>query len=260
MDATDLTGRTAMVLGVANHRSIAWGIARELAAHGARLVITYQGERFQSGLEELVAEAGIKDAILLPCDVSDDAQMDACFAAVREQVGGLDMLAHCIAYAKRENLEGAFRDTDRDGWRTALEISAWSLLALAKRAVPLMEGRGGSMIALSYLAAERAVPNYNVMGSAKAALEQCVRQLAFELGPLGIRVNCVSAGPIAALSARGIAGFSRSLEGVADKAPLRRNVTLDDISRAGYFLLSDLSSGVTGETLYVDCGYNIVGF
>ncbi len=259
MDATDLTGRTAMVLGVANHRSIAWGIARELAARGARLVITYQGDRFRSGLEELVADAGIKDAVLLPCDVTDDAQLDACFAAVREQVGSLDMLAHCIAYAARENLEGAFRDTTRDGWRTALEVSAWSLLALSKRAVPLMEGRSGSIIALSYLAAERAVPNYNVMGSAKAALEQIVRQLAYELGPLGVRVNCVSAGPISTLSARGIAGFSRSLEAVAEKSPLKRNVTLDDIARAGYFLLSDLSSGVTGETLYVDCGYNIMG-
>ena len=259
MDATDLTGRTAMVLGVANHRSIAWGIARELSAHGARLVLTYQGDRFRNGLETLVAEAGIKDAVLLPCDVSDDAQMDDCFAAVKEQVGGLDMLAHCIAYAARENLEGAFRDTSREGWRTALETSAWSLLALSKRALSLMEGRSGSIIALSYLAAERAVPNYNVMGSAKAALEQIVRQLAFELGPLGVRVNCVSAGPISTLSARGIAGFSRSLEAVAEKAPLKRNVTLDDISRAGYFLLSDLSSGVTGETLYVDCGYNIMG-
>ena len=259
MDATDLTGRTAMVLGVANHRSIAWGIARELSAHGARLVLTYQGDRFKNGLEQLVAEAGIKDAVLLPCDVSDDAQMDACFAAVREQVGSLDMLAHCIAYAQRENLEGAFRDTGREGWRTALEVSAWSLLALAKRAVPLMDGRAGSVVALSYLAAERAVPNYNVMGSAKAALEQIVRQLAYELGPLGVRVNCVSAGPISTLSARGIAGFSRSLEAVAEKAPLKRNVTQDDISRAAYFLLSDLASGVTGETLYVDCGYNIMG-
>jgi len=259
MDAMDLTGRTAMVLGIANHRSIAWGIARELSARGARLVLTYQGDRFRSGLDELVAEAGIADAVLLPCDVTDDEQMDACFAAVREQVGGLDMLAHCIAFAQREDLEGVFRDTSREGWRTALEISAWSLLALARRAVPLMEGRAGSMIALSYLAADRAVPNYNVMGSAKAALEQSVRQLAYELGPLGIRVNCVSAGPIATLSARAISGFSRSLEIVAEKAPLRRNVALEDISRASYFLLSDLSSGVTGETLYVDCGYNIVG-
>ncbi len=259
MDATDLSGRTAMVLGVANHRSIAWGIARELSARGARLVLTYQGDRFRGAIEKLTAEAGIADAVLLPCDVTDDGQMDACFAATREAVGHLDMLAHCVAFANREDLEGAFRDTSREGWRTALEVSAYSLLGLARRAAPLMEGRAGSMIALSYLAAERAVPNYNVMGSAKAALEQIVRQLAYELGPLGIRVNCVSAGPIATLSARGIGGFSNMLPAAAEKAPLKRNVTLEDIGRAGYFLLSDLSSGVTGETLYVDCGYNIMG-
>lgn len=259
MDALDLTGRNAMVLGVANHRSIAWGIARELSARGARLVFTYQGDRFRGTLEKLVAEAGMKDAVLLPCDVTDDAQMDACFAATREAVGHLDMMAHCVAFANREDLEGSFRETSREGWRTALEISAYSLLAIARRAVPLMEGRAGSIIALSYLAAERAVPNYNVMGSAKAALEQIVRQLALELGPLGIRVNCVSAGPIGTLSARGIAGFSSNLVATAEKAPLKRNVTLEDIGRSSLFLLSDLSSGVTGETLYVDCGYNIVG-
>jgi enoyl-[acyl-carrier protein] reductase I len=259
MDALDLTGRNAMVLGVANHRSIAWGIARELSARGARLVLTYQGDRFRGTLEKLVAEAAIPDAVLLPCDVTDDAQMDACFAATKEAVGALDMLAHCVAFANREDLEGSFRDTSREGWRTALEVSAYSMLSLARRATPLMEGRAGSMIALSYLAADRAVPNYNVMGSAKAALEQIVRQLALELGPLGIRVNCVSAGPIGTLSARGIAGFSANLAATAEKAPLKRNVTLEDIGRAGLFLLSDLSSGVTGETLFVDCGYNIVG-
>lgn len=259
MDAPELAGRTAMVLGVANHRSIAWGIARELSARGARLVLTYQGDRFRGTLEKLVAEAGIENAVLLPCDVSDDAQMDACFAETKRVVGHLDMMAHCIAYANREDLEGAFRDTSREGWRMALEVSAYSMLALARRAAPLMEGRAGSMIALSYLAAERAVPNYNVMGSAKAALEQIVRQLALELGPLGIRVNCVSAGPIATLSARGIGGFSSMLPAAAEKAPLKRNVTLEDIGRASAFLLSDQASGVTGETLYVDCGYNIVG-
>ncbi len=259
MDVLDLAGRNALVLGVANHRSIAWGIARELSARGARLVLTYQGDRFKGTLEKLTAEAGIESAVLLPCDVTDDAQMDACFEETKRAVGHLDMMAHCVAFANREDLEGAFRDTSREGWRTALEISAWSLLALARRATPLMAGRAGSMIALSYLAAERAVPNYNVMGSAKAALEQIVRQLALELGPLGIRVNCISAGPIATLSARGIAGFAPMLAATAEKAPLKRNVTLEDIGRAGSFLLSDQSSGVTGETLYVDCGYNIVG-
>jgi len=174
-------------------------------------------------------------------------------------MGGLDMLAHCVAYARREDLEGDFRDTDREGFRIAVETSAYSLLALARRATPLMQGRNASMIALSYLAADRAVPNYNVMGTAKAALEQIVRQLALELGPAGIRVNCVSAGPIATLSARGIGGFTHVLGHHAERAPLKRNVTLEEISRAALFLLSDLAGGVTGETLYVDCGYSIVG-
>lgn len=259
MDALDLTGRNAIVLGVANHRSIAWGIALELAARGARLCLTYQGERFKGTLEKLALEAGLKDPLLLALDVLDDAQMDQAFATIKQEMGSLDALAHCIAFAQREDLEGNFRDTSREGWRLALEVSAYSLLALARRATPLMEGRSGAMIALSYLAAERAVPNYNVMGTAKAALEQCVRQLALELGPLGIRVNCISAGPIATLSARGIAGFSKMVGEAAGKAPLKRNVTLEDIGRTGAYLLSDLSSGVTGETIYVDCGYNIVG-
>jgi enoyl-[acyl-carrier protein] reductase I len=259
MDVLDLTGRNALVLGVANHRSIAWAIARELAGRGARLVLTYQGDRFRSTLEELVAGANLRDVVLLSCDVTDDAQLDDCFERTRKAVGHLDMMAHCIAFANREDLEGDFRATSREGFRTALEVSAYSMVAVARRATLLMEGRAGSMIAMSYLAAERAVPNYNVMGSAKAALEQIVRQLAYELGPLGIRVNCISAGPIATLSARGIAGFNQHLATTAERTPLQRNVTLEDVSRAALFLLSELGSGVTGETLYVDCGYNIVG-
>jgi enoyl-[acyl-carrier protein] reductase I len=259
MEANDLSGKNAIILGVANHRSIAWGIALELAARGARLCLTYQGDRFKGTLENLAAEAKLVNPLLLPLDVNDDAQMDAAFETVAREMGSLDALAHCIAFAQRDNLEGSFRDTTREGWRLALEVSAFSLVTVAKRATPLMEGRGGAMIALSYLAAERAVPNYNVMGTAKAALEHCVRQLAFELGPRGIRVNCISAGPIATLSARGISGFSGMISHAAERAPLKRNVTLEDIGKAGYFLLSDLSSGITGETLYVDCGYNIVG-
>jgi len=259
LDAIDLTGKNAIVLGVANHRSIAWGIARELSARGARLALTYQGDRFKGTLEKLAHEAGLVDPLLVPLDVNDEAQIDACFATVAAAMGGLDALAHCIAFARREDLEGDFRATDREGFRIALETSAYSLLALARRATPLMQGRNASMIALSYLAAERAVPNYNVMGTAKAALEQIVRQLALELGPLGIRVNCVSAGPISTLSARGIGGFTHVLGHHAERAPLKRNVTLEEISRAGLFLLSDLASGITGETLYVHCGYNIVG-
>jgi len=259
VDGLDLSGKNAIVLGVANHRSIAWGIARELAGRGARLALTYQGDRFKGTLEKLAHEAGLKNPLLLPLDVSDEAAIDACFATVQREMGGLDALAHCIAFANREDLEGDFRATSREGFRIALEISAYSLLGLARRASPLMAGRGGSMIALSYLAADRAVPNYNVMGTAKAALEQIVRQLALELGPLGIRVNCISAGPISTLSARGIGGFTHVLGHHAAKAPLKRNVTLEEISQAGLFLLSDLASGITGETLYVDCGYNIVG-
>jgi enoyl-[acyl-carrier protein] reductase I len=259
MDAPDLTGKNAIVLGVANHRSIAWGIARELSARGARLCLTYQGERFKGTLEKLASEANFKDPLLLQLDVNDDAQIDQAFATIKKEMGGLDALAHCIAFAQKEDLEGDFRATGREGFRIALEVSAYSLVALAKRATPLMEGRNAAMIALSYLAAERAVPNYNVMGTAKAALEQCVRQLALELGPLGIRVNCISAGPIATLSARGIGGFTSMVGKAAEKAPLKRNVTLEDIAKTGYFLLSDLSSGITGETIYVDCGFNIVG-
>jgi enoyl-[acyl-carrier protein] reductase I len=259
MNGLDLKDRNAIVFGVANHRSIAWGIARELAARGARLALAYQGERFRSTLERLVAEAGWQDVLLVPCDVADDAQIDACFDTVRREMGHLDALAHCIAFARREDLEGAFRDTSREGWRTALEISAYSLVALAHRATPLMEGRNAAMIALSYIAADRAVPNYNVMGSAKAALEQCVRQLALELGPLGIRVNCISAGPVSTISARGISGFTDMLSHHAERALLKRNVTLEEIGRAGFFLLSDLSSGITGETIYVDAGFHVVG-
>jgi enoyl-[acyl-carrier protein] reductase I len=250
-------GKNVLVFGVANERSIAWGIARAMHEHGARLGFTYVGDAIEKRMRPLAESVGAD--LILPCDVTDDAQVEQTFATVGERWGGLDVLVHSIAFANREDLEGSFRDTSREGWRTALEVSAYSMLAVARRATPLMEGRAGSMIALSYLAAERAVPNYNVMGSAKAALEQIARQLAFELGPLGIRVNCVSAGPIATLSARGIAGFSSSLAVTAERAPLKRNVTLEDISRSGYFLLSDLSSGVTGETLYVDCGYNIMG-
>jgi enoyl-[acyl-carrier protein] reductase I len=259
MDALDLSGKNAIILGVANRRSIAWGIARELAARGARLALTYQSERFKSALVELAEEAGLVDPLLLPLDVSSDHQIDACFEAVRSKMRRLDMLAHCIAFAQREDLEGEFSATSRDGFRTALEISAYSLVAVARRAAPLMAERNGAMVALSYLAAERAVPNYNVMGTAKAALEQCVRQLALELGPQGTRVNCISAGPLSTLSARGISGFTHILRHHAQKAPMKRNVTLEEISNAGLFLLTDLSSGVTGETLYVDCGYNIVG-
>jgi len=241
---------------VANHRSIAWGIAEALAARGARLAFAYQGERFQKALEELTA--GFKDPVLVACDVQEDDQIDACFAEIGKKMGGLDMVVHSIAAAKREELTGDFRDTSRDGYRMALEVSAYSFVALARRAVPLMEGRKGAFLTLSYIAAERAVPHYNVMGSAKAALEQAVRQLALELGPLGHRVNCISAGPLNTLSARGISGFSDMLKTMQEKTPLRRNVTLEDVGGTALYLLSDLASGVTGETIHVDAGAHIL--
>lgn len=257
MPTGDMNGKNALVFGVANQRSIAWGIAKALHERGARIAFAYQGDRFRSAVEELAKE--FPDPVFVECDVASDEQIDACFQSVAKEIAGLDMLVHSIASAKREELSGNFRDTSRDGYKFALEISAYSLLALAKRAVPLMEGRAGSMVALSYLAAERAVPRYNVMGSAKAALEQAVRQLAYELGPLGIRVNCVSAGAINTLSARGVSGFTEMLKVYEERAPLRRSVTADEVGRAAAFLLSDDASGVTGETLYVDSGYHIVG-
>lgn len=221
-----------------------------------RLALAYQGERFQKALEELAKD--LNDPVLVACDVAEDAQIDACFAEIGKRMGGLDILVHSVAAAKREELTGEFRDTSREGYRMALEISAYSFVALARRAVPLMEGRAGKLLTLSYIAAERAVPHYNVMGSAKAALEQAVRQLALELGPLGHRVNCISAGPLNTLSARGISGFSDKLKQMEEKAPLRRNVTLEDVGRAALFLSSDLSSGVTGETIHVDAGSHIL--
>ena len=189
----------------------------------------------------------------------EDEQIDLCFAEIGKKMGGLDILVHSIAAAKREELTGDFRDTSREGYRMALEVSAYSFVALARRAVPLMEGRPGALLTLSYIAAERAVPHYNVMGSAKAALEQAVRQLALELGPLGHRVNCISAGPLNTLSARGISGFSDMLKTMQEKTPLRRNVTLEDVGNTAAFLCSDLAAGITGEIIYVDGGFSHVG-
>jgi enoyl-[acyl-carrier protein] reductase I len=264
----DLSGRNGIVLGVANKRSLGWAIAQHLSKAGMRLALTYQGERMEETVRELAA--GMPDALVLPCDVADDAQIAETFRKVGEQMPHLDACVHSIAFAQKEDLSGHYRDTTREGWRVALEISAFSLVAVMKHATPLMaapeaaegapRGRGGSVVALSYMAAERAVPNYNVMGSAKAALEHAVRQLAFELGPLDIRVNCISAGPISTLSARGVGSFTDMLKHHREKAPLRRNVTADEVGASGLFLLSDLATGITGETLHVDGGYSIVGW
>ena len=253
----DLSGRTAAVFGCANHRSLAWGIAQALSAAGARLAFTYQGERLKDKVAKLAAQCD--GSLLMPCDVTADAEIERVFSTIETELGRLDALVHSVAFAPREELEGRFLDTTRDGFKVALDISAYSLVRLARTAAPLMEkSGGGSMLTLTYMASERVVPKYNVMGSAKAALEHAVRQLAFELGPQLIRVNAISAGPVATLASRGIAGLNDMLAFHRETAPLKRNITLDDVGRAALFLLSDLASGVTGETLHVDAGFNIM--
>lgn len=253
----DLGGKVAVIMGVANQRSLAWGVAEKLNAAGARLVFTTVGEKFGETVASLTE--GFEDRLLYECNVQDDAQVDDVFGRIAEDAGRIDMLVHSIAFANREDLSGSFVDTSREGFRTALEISAYSLVRTTQAALPHMRARGGSIIAMSYLAAVRAVPKYNVMGTAKAALEQAVRQLAFELGEHAIRVNAISAGPVNTLSARGVRGFTDILGLHRERAPLKRNVTLDDVGGTALYLLSDLSSGVTGETIYVDGGFNIVG-
>lgn len=258
MYSIDLNGKSGLVFGVANKRSIAWAIAQELARAGVRLAFTYQDERLKPKVEELTSP--LPGSLLLPCDVTDDSQMAAVFDEVMKSFGQLSYLVHSVAFAPAQELEGAFVETSRGGFRTTLEISAYSLVSLARHAKPLMErAGGGSIIAMTYLAAERAVPRYNVMGTAKAALEQIIRQLAYELGPSNIRVNGISAGPLNTLAARGISGFTDTLRVYEERAPLRRNITHEEVGRTGLFLLSDLASGITGEIIYVDAGYHIMG-
>jgi enoyl-[acyl-carrier protein] reductase I len=252
-----LNGKVGVVFGVANKRSIAWGICKAVRGAGSRLALNYQNERMESGVRELAAE--LEDPWLGPCDVMKEAEIDTFFQGVKQKFGGIDFLVHSIAFAKREELGGSFVDTSLDGYLLAQQVSVYSLVALARRAAPLMEGRGGSILTLSYYGAEKVVPNYNVMGVAKAALEATVRYLANDLGPKGIRVNAISAGPIKTLSAMGVADFSSILEKVAQKAPLRRTVTTEDVGHAGLFLLSPMANGVTGQVLYVDAGYSIMG-
>ena len=253
----DLSGKHALVLGVANHRSLAWAIARQLHAAGATLCLTYAGERLQKGVEELAAT--LPGSVVLPCDVTDDAQIDAVAADLGERWGAVEFLVHGVAFANKEDLEGSFVATSRDGFRTALEVSAYSLLNVSNRVLPLLEKNGASIVSLTYLAAERAVPSYNVMGSAKAVLEQATRQMAYELGPRNIRVNAVSAGPVNTLAARGIRGFTGIFKEHAERAALKRNITQEEVGTAALFLLSEMSSGMTGEVIYVDAGYRIMG-
>jgi enoyl-[acyl-carrier protein] reductase I len=251
-----LEGRTAVVFGVANKRSIAWGITQRLHAAGANLAVTYQNERLKDQAEELVSS--LPGAQAFQCDVSHDNQIEVLFAALRERYGKLHTLVHSVAFAPAEELNGEFVNTSREGFRIAHDISVYSLIALARGAAPLMTD-GGSILTLTFYGAEKVVPNYNVMGVAKAGLEASVRYLAANLGPKKIRVNAISAGPLKTLAARGISGLSDMLSVHAQKAPLRRNVELDEVGATALFLASDLSTGITGETLYVDCGYNIMG-
>jgi enoyl-[acyl-carrier protein] reductase I len=255
---TDFAGTHGLIVGVANKRSISWAIAQATAGRGARLALTYQG-RFEEHVHELSHELD-QQSLVLPCDVSSDTEIDAVFARIDQEFGGLDFVVHGAAFAPRDELLSPFIDTSRDGFRLALDVSAYSLIALARRAVPLMEKRrGGSILALTHLGSERVFPNYNVMGVAKAALEAAVRYLAADLGPRNIRVNAVSSGPVKTLAAAGIPGFSNMLRIHPERAPPRRNVETAEVGDAAAFLLSDASRGITGEVLFVDGGYHITG-
>jgi enoyl-[acyl-carrier protein] reductase I len=258
MISIDLTGKGALVMGVANHRSLSWAIAQSLHQAGARLCLTYAGERLEGMVGELAAT--LPGTLVLPCDVRRDTEIDAVRDRLAAEWGAIEALVHGIAFARKEDLEGDFVATPLEGFHLALEVSAYSLLNVTHRMLPLLEKNGASIVTLSYLAADRAVPAYNVMGSAKAVLEQSVRQLAWELGPKRIRINALSAGPVSTLAARGIHGFTDMLKKHAERAPLKRNITKEEVGRAGLFLLSDLASGITGETLYVDAGYRIMGW
>jgi enoyl-[acyl-carrier protein] reductase I len=257
MYGIDLSSKHALVMGVANHRSLSWAIAQLLHQAGAKLCLTYPNDRMKGLVEKTAAE--IPDAIILECDVTRDDTIDATAKRLESEWEAIDMLVHGIAFASKEDLEGTFVSTSRAGYQLTLDVSAYSLLNVTNRMLPLLEKNGASIVTLSYLAAERAVPSYNIMGTAKAALEQSVRQLAFELGPKNIRVNAISAGPVSTLAARGIHGFTGMLNSHAEKAPLKRNVTKEEVGAAGLFLLSPMGSGITGEIMYVDAGYNIVG-
>jgi len=253
-----LQGKRALITGIASDRSIASGIAEAMHAHGAELAFTYQTEKLRSRVEK-AAEAFGSD-IVIPLDVADDGQIAACFEQLGQRWDGLDILVHAIAYAPREAIAGQFLDgLTRENFAIAHDISAYSLAALAKAARPMMAGRNGAILTLSYLGAERALVGYNLMGVAKASLESTVRYLAYNLGPEGTRVNAISAGPIKTLAAAGIAGFRKILGHVEENAPLRRTVTIEDVGKAAAFLCSDLASGITGEVTYVDAGYNILG-
>ena len=253
----DLRSKKALIFGVANNRSIAWAIGQVLHGAGAQLALTYQNERLRERVSKLADT--VNGALLLECDVSDDEQIASVFAEVDSSLGGLDFLVHSIAYANRQDLGGEFSTTGREGFRAALDISAYSLLPLVRHAAPLMEKNGGgSVVTMTFQASERVFPGYNIMGTAKAALENEVRQLAAEYGERNIRINAISAGPLETLAARGIHGFLDMKRVHAERAPLKRNITHEEVAKAALFLCSDLSSGITGSVIPVDAGYHIM--
>ncbi|MEE2969615.1 MAG: enoyl-ACP reductase FabI [Pseudomonadota bacterium] len=251
-----MSGKRGLIMGVANERSIAWGIAKQAAEHGAELAFTYQSDALKKRVGPLAESVGSK--LVLECDVTDDASMDTVFSALAESWGGLDFLVHAVAYSDKNELKGRYVDTSPENFAMSLNISCYSFTAVCKRAEPLMKG-GGSLLTLTYLGGERVVPHYNVMGVAKAALDASVKYLAVDMGPQNIRVNAISAGPIKTLAASGIGDFRYILKWNEYNAPLKRNTTIEDVGGAGLYLLSDLSKGVTGEVHHVDSGYHVVG-
>lgn len=252
-----LEGKKAVIFGVANEKSIAWAIAETFRREGAELAMTYANETMEKRVRPLAESVGAK--LVLPCDVQSDSEISGAFSEIGRVWGGLDILVHSVAYAGKEELKGSFLNTTRQGFATALDISAYSLIALTKEAAPLMEGRDGCVLTMSYYGGQKVFPSYNVMGVAKAALEMSVRYLAEAVGPDGIRVNAISAGPIKTLAAAGVGGFNKIAGHVAEKAPLRRNITQEEVAGSALYLCSPLARGVTGEIHFVDSGYNIIG-
>ena len=252
-----LDGKKAAIFGVANDRSIAWAISEALHAEGAELAFTFAGEILEKRVRPLAEGIGAK--IILPCDVTKDEEIEKVFATLKQEWGGLDIMIHAIAFARKEDLANPYVQTSRQGFHLAMDVSAYSMVALARHAAPLMEGRNGSMLTLTYMGSERVIPNYNVMGVAKAALEASVRYLAHDLGPKGVRVNAISAGPIRTLAASGIANFKEMLHHVSEQAPLKRNIDVEEVGKTALFLCSDWGSAITGEVLHVDAGYSIMG-
>ncbi len=258
MFSIDLSGKNAVVFGVANQRSIAWAIAQALDGAGAKLVLAYQNERVSKGVEKLAATLSTP-ATTIECDVSADENVESMFERIRDELGHVEAVVHSIAFANRDDLGGGFVDTGREGFRLALDISAYSLVPITRYAAPLMAENGGSVLTMSFLASERVFPGYNVMGTAKAALENEVRQLASDLGGDNIRVNAISAGPLDTLSSRVISGYRDMKRIHAERSPMGRNITLDEVANTALFLCSGMSSGITGEVIHVDTGYHIMG-